>query len=351
MGLKDEDLKLKTEDFDDQFRVHYYAKEYGKRGRDGECRIVVFEKLKDYDDTSCIIYLGGAGGAADAGNYDDQAKELKKDDQIKDDPGTDARADALEARGEKFEGFDLSFREALTHDEIVQHLKRFVNFLGNRCPKYIVSQSWDTFHILTHDAEGKEIKSATTANHLINQDEALAKAGAPKGLTKYLMGTSMGSRNCMALLYHDYKNGLTTYKRAFLNDPLVSLGDFGSSIILEIIAQLGDIGTALARWLLEKNLHTHEWAEMTPLGISSSQMLAWCPVLISSNLEGMFRFYPVHNALMRVAWDMGANQIEQVSSPTPHSYMPSKYVANWLIPPPVVAPPKPKDEEDAKPAA
>jgi len=349
MGLKKEDLLLKTEDFDDDFKIHYYAKEYGKRGKDGECRIVIFEKLKDYDENAAIIYNGGAGGVADDKNYRKQAKEISKDDQLTD--KEKEAADVLEARGKKFEDFDLSFRESLTHDEIVQNIRRFVEFLGDRCPKHIVTQSWSKFHLLAPDSEGKEIKSCTTANHLINQDDALAKVGAPAGLTKYLMGTSMGSRNCMALLYHDWKHGLKTYERAFLNDPMVSLGDWGSSIIFEVIAKLGDIGTALTRWMMQANLHTHEWAEMTPLGKNSSQMLAWCPVLISSNTEGMFQFYPVHNALMRNAEDMGANQIEQVSSPTPHSYMPSLHVAKWLIPPPVVAPPEPEDKKDAEPSS
>lgn len=330
MGLKDEDKKLKTEDFDDQYKIHYYAKEYDQSGKDDVCSIVVFEKLENYDDTSVIIYNGGVGGVADDKNYRSQAREIKKDDELTDEEKE--AVDALKVKGKKFEGFDLSFRESLTHDEVVQNLKRFVNFLGSRCPKYVVTQSWDKIHLLAPDSEGKKIKSCTTANHLINQDEALAKVGAPEGLTKYLMGTSMGSRNCMALLYHDYKNELKTYERAFLNDPMVSLGDWGSSIIFEVIAKLGDVGTALTRWMMQANLHTHEWAEMTPLGINAKQMLSWCPVLISSNTEGMFKFYPVHNAILLVAHDMGVDNLYHVISPTPHSYMPSKYVSDWLIP-------------------
>lgn len=325
MKLKDEEKELKTEDFDEEFKIHTYKREYeAKRGRDEVIHITVFEKKKDFDPSKAFGYQHGATAPADEDAFRVEAKELRKDRGLSKEK-RNKLADELEDRGERYDKFDISFRESREHENAVESLHRMVYHLGDKCPQFTFSITWGEFWLYAPDSEGKLYESCTVDNYHKLLDEAVELVGA-KPSEFWSLGHSMGGLNQMILAWHQAKFNTSRYSKMFIADGILFPGDFNESRIGELLLSQLNFARVVIRMLAEFTLYEHEWKIVNPMGHSAhTEMLLnkWPDTLLHVNGESIFPTKAKNFELWTVAKEMGSTKIKLLKTPTTHSYMPA----------------------------
>lgn len=330
--IKKEELTLRTEDFDDEFKMHFWAEElHVDRGSNEEVRTTVFEHKGDCDSTKTFVMLHGATAPVKASEFRKNARDIERDKEYKKELAKRMGKD-LRERGELFDKYDTSFRESRRWENATDNWLRCVDKLGAKCPKWIVSISWGDFWILTHDQKGMDEQTCTVDKWKELILSALEKVGANVDVY-WLISHSMGGLSSFQYLYHSVKNKRPFFDKVVINDGLLFPADIGGSYIIEALGSLGALGGVASRILVELNLYEHEFQESKPTGRHYPYMINWPPVLLQTNTESMFPFSAKHTELYRIAKSIGANQIHLLTAPCTHSYFDAGAIADFLVNP------------------
>lgn len=320
---------MNTTDFDQDFKLHYYTKDIEiDRGPDEEVHVSIFEKQGKCNDNSAIVFLHGARGIADYDAYDAEADEIERDDEL-DQEERRQRAKDRRARGRKYDGYCLSFRENTRYETSASNWRRFSRLMGEEHPKYVVAPTWGDFWLLAADKRGKRKKSTTVNNFNEIVEDALQKVGASEVKALYLLSHSMGGLNAMILMHHQAMHSTGVYEKVFIGDGLLFPGEYRQPLLEELLVTFRP-GRVLARILAEMNLYEHEWHTVNPIGENAYLLTRWPPTLLHSNTEGMFRFFPKHNELMRIADSVGKHRIQHLKTATSHAYIDAGALKDFL---------------------
>lgn len=334
MSLRDEELQMKTEDFNDEYIIHYKKVALPvASGRDEEAAVTVFEKKKDFDSNVAAVFNHGATSIADKKIYKDEAKEIAKDEELSDAEQKEL-SDKLEDRGERYDEMPLSYIESRKYESAADSWHRMRYHLGNNHPQFTVSVSFGTkgLYILAPDKKGKKIENATVSMHNKIADEALVEVGSSHN-ELWSLSHSMGGLNSLACLMDQAKNKKPNehgrISKAVLVDMLLFPGDMNASALLEFFLK-GNVSSVLARYIVQTMLYETEWRETNPLGKNFLKLLDFPPTFLHSNTESMWKFDVKHNEIIEVVNEIGATQFVHSSTPTSHSYMPGKRIAEFL---------------------